>query len=177
MRRSGWVVLVIALITTGCWSPFADPSDEAPPLEASALTETWGCGHGFAVSNPEQDVGLLLHLRLEDDPNMRRASRGEFDRTVRLPDPDWHTEVQRGQRLFSEWCDDVAGPPELAPVVEETWDVTGGLLTLEAGTPPQCGEGSFSASLEDLEVTPPDGEPIEVGDLELRNDGWGCFAG
>lgn len=181
------VVVAIALLLASCGTPTAGPEGaEGPVLDAATLTERWGCGHGFAVSTPQQDVGLLLHLSLEDDTNMRRASRGEFDRTVELPHPDWRAEVQIGRRLFSEWCHDVAGPPDEAPVVQEIWEVTGGLLQLEDGTLPRCGgddptgawqSSVVTATLEGLEVTPPDGEPIAVGDLELRNDGWGCYAG
>lgn len=163
-------VAALALVLAACGTPTAD----GPTLDASDLTEAHPCGHGFAVGTSQQDVALLLYLRSGD----READiAGDFDRSVELPTAHWDAEVQVGERLFGNWCNDVAAPPEVEPVVAETWPVTGGLLTLEEGTPPRCDGGSFTATLEGLEVTPPDGEPIEVGDLHLANDGWGCFAG
>jgi hypothetical protein len=169
------VAAVLGLLLTGC----GPPADEGPELDAGALTEAWGCGHGFAVGTRDQDVALLIHLSPDGETAYRDT--GDLERTVDLPDPAWNAEVRIGRRLFSEWCDDVAGPPELAPVVEETWEVTGGLILIGDRTPPRsphaCDGATATARLAGLEVTPPDGEPLLVGDLRLVNDGWGCFAG
>jgi hypothetical protein len=167
--RSSWAAALV-LVLAACGTP----APKGPTFDVADLTEAHPCGHGFAVGTPEQDVAFLLYLWSGD---FEADVAGDFDRTVELPTAHWDAEVQVGERLFGNWCNDVTAPPEVEPVVAETWRVTGGLLTLEEGTPPRCDGGSFTATLEGLEVTPPDGEPTVVGDLELRNDGWGCFAG
>ncbi len=141
-------------------------------LAAGDLTEEWGCGYGFAVSDKAQEA--LLSVYHDGGPK-------KVDQTVSLPDADWEAQLQVGTNLAANWCNDVILDPRAE--VDETWKVVEGTLRF-VGEPPSVrwSEGTqveqpVRAELTDVVVESPDGERVELGDISLANDGWGFFAG
>jgi len=138
--------------------------------ESPDLTESYGCGYGFAVGNEAQTVGLVLTFN-----DFQAASQGTVNTSYDLPDPAWSAVVNFGSDLFSNWCDDVMEPGEPEVVINDTAQVSG-VLTIESlPDPGTCGPAT--ATLGGASYETGDGEVVELGDLDLSNDGWGCFAG
>lgn len=136
---------------------------------AADLTEDWGCGYGFAVSDDAQET----LLRIFHDADASRVAR-----TVTLPDPAWDAEVLLGSDLAANWCSDVVEEPQAE--VDETWRIVEGTLTFAGKVPPIDGSPAdqpVRAELTGVVVEGPDGERIELGDLSLANHSWGYFAG
>jgi hypothetical protein len=85
------------------------------------------------------------------------------------------SELQFGADLFANWCDDVLEPGEPEPVTDEVWRVSG---TLDITSLPAAGEcGPAEGTLIGAVARTEDGDEIVLGDLDLQNDSWGCFAG
>jgi hypothetical protein len=133
-----------------------------------SLTEEYGCGHGFYLGNANQDAGLFI---------VSDAGFGEevSERSVSLPDEGWGAELRFGTDLFANWCDDVLEPGEPEPSVDETWPVSGSLEITELPRPGEC--GLATATLRGAGARSPEGDLRALGDLDLRNETWGCFAG
>ncbi|HXV70520.1 MAG TPA: hypothetical protein VEB69_03890 [Acidimicrobiia bacterium] len=136
--------------------------------ETPELSEVYGCGHGFYLGASDQTAGLFL------------ISQSGFDEPVpagthQLPSEAWVSELQFGTDLFANWCDDVLEPGEPEPVTEEVWQISG---TLEILSLPATGEcGPAAGMLSGAVARSEDGDEIVIGDLDLVNDSWGCFAG
>ncbi|MEX2549634.1 MAG: hypothetical protein WD638_05380 [Nitriliruptoraceae bacterium] len=166
-RRS--IAAAIALLVAACGGAAQPRALEE--LELAEL-ETYGCGYGFWLGTPEQDVAIRLGVA-----DHEAVASGELAREATLPDEAWQATVQHGRDLFANWCDDVLEPGEPTPDVTEEWPITGGTITLEGGAVDQGCPGELSATLADLEVTAPDDTTIDLGSAEVTNDTWGCFAG
>jgi len=133
------------------------------------LTEDWGCGYGFSVSDEAQET--LLQIDHVGDEDLAAG-------TVTFPDPAWEGEVLVGTDLAANWCSDVIEEPQAE--VDETWTIVEGTLTFAGEVPPTDGtpaDQPVRAELTDVVVEGPDGERVELGDLSLSNDSWGFFAG
>jgi len=153
-----------------------DDDKEGPDNGASSsgvadveLTEDWGCGYGFSVSDKAQETMLQIdHV-------------GDADQvagTVTFPDPAWEGAVLVGTDLAANWCSDVIDEPQAE--VDETWTIVEGTLTFAGEVPPSDGTSAdqpVRAELTDVVVEGADGERVELGDLSLSNDSWGFFAG
>jgi hypothetical protein len=159
-RTLAGIALIVAV--AACDTGGAEPTD--PP----ELSDTYGCGHGFYLGAPDQSAGLFL---------ISQSGFGEAvpAGTHQLPTDAWVSELQFGSDLFANWCDDVLEPGEPEPVTDEVWRVSG---TLEITSLPPGGEcgpatGVLTAAVARNEV----GDEIVLGDIDLHNDSWGCFAG
>jgi hypothetical protein len=152
--------------------PDTDPEAPADEIEAAALVDDHGCGYGFAKGNEDQTLALII------------SSEGGFgtggpdvSEPVELPSPDWSASIHTGVDLFANWCDDVIEPDEPTPITDETWTLVGGTLTVTSGTPADCDGEPVTATLTGAVAESPDGEQVNLDDIELANTGWGCFAG
>lgn len=119
------------------------------PPEAPELTVEYGCGFGFYLGSDDQTAGLFITLSDFDV-----GQSGDIPESSTLTSDIWRAELQFGADLFANWCDDVIEPGEPEPEVEERWEVSGG-----------------------LETEAPSGERLALGDIEVENGFWGCFAG
>jgi hypothetical protein len=154
-------------------APAFDPAlltaeDWVALVEGADFTAAWGCGIGFAVSTADQHVALLVHAD---------AMGQAIDSVVTLPHEQWSAQVLVGKQLMAQWCDDAVELWEPTPTVSGTWQITAGTLDFGPGTAPEteC-NGTVTATLEGIRVDTPSGE-IALGDLELVNQAFGCFAG
>ncbi len=192
-RATGTVALVVlALTTSGCLPLVRSeagpvepveaftlvPGETEPPVDAGpqelpedlvgALTEAYGCGEGWALSNPGQSVGLLVF------------SSG----AARIPPPSapaaddhWVVEVVFGRDLFANWCDDVIEPGEAQADIQRTFTAVAGTVTIVGDLPvaDTCPQ-AVTTEITDLVVA--DGTTrLDVGSLTVTNDSYGCFAG
>lgn len=131
------------------------------------LTQAYGCGHGFYLGDEPQSVGLFIWSDAGYGESMHTGTYG-------LPADGWTAELRFGTDLFANWCDDVVEPGEPEPIVNEIWEVGGvfELIELPAG---ECGPAR--GTLVEGTARAGDGEEIALGNVELSNETWGCFAG
>jgi hypothetical protein len=142
----------------------------APEAVGATLTEDWGCGYGFAAGNPEQTVGLVIQLseRLAVD-------QGRLPAHTDLAGDSWDAVLREGEHLFANWCNDVIIDPQAdvsaeLPVVEGTLEITSGRLGQQCPL-------TVEAQLTGVVALGEDGQRVDVGDLTVGNESWGCFAG
>ena len=164
-------VTVTAFLAGGDATAPTTGTSQAPltqQIGRAQLTEAWGCGTGFAISDADQTVGVVLTWEGSGAPPAQ----------VQLPDPSWSAEVWVGTDLFASWCDDVLEPGEPTPRVDQRFDVTGGTLTI-ADPPPGAAAcpSTVTAVARRLEVVLPDGSTTTFPELTITNDAWGCYAG
>ncbi len=142
---------------------------EAGAIDVASLTDDYGCGYGFALGSPAQDLALVIHAR---------GGAPDLATPVVFPTEGWTAELRVGADLFSNWCDDVIDSSEPVPVVDAVWALTGGTLSVDGGADVVEGSGNpVRASLTDALAASPGGDVIELGDLALVNNCYGCFAG
>lgn len=164
MRHIAIVLVVIGLVT-GCGS---EPSTDVGEIASlGELTETWGCGYGFWVGNPEQTTALRFQYLGEDG----QASSAD------LPSEMWDVRLIDGQDLYANWCDDVIEPGEAEPLVVRSLDVVRGSLGVIGDPPAEFQGGVLRLRATDLAVELPDGTLVELGDIEIENPSYGFFAG
>ncbi|HUG08511.1 MAG TPA: hypothetical protein VMP13_06415 [Acidimicrobiia bacterium] len=157
------VCLGLFLVTVGC------SQDTSAPTQTPELTEEHGCGIGFYLGNRDQTAGLFITFN-----DFEAAQSGDVPESS-LEDDVWRAELQFGSDPFATWCDDVLEPGEPIPEIDETWTVTG---TIEITELPPAGDcGPAAARLMSLEAQGEDGETLTLGDFEVANGFWGCFAG
>jgi hypothetical protein len=153
-----------------------EPDDgevSAGGIDAALLTDDYGCGYGFAKGDPDQSLALVIQSSVGYQPDGASLSF-----PVTFPSPDWTAEVRVGADLFSNWCDDVIEPSEPEPIVAELFTLVAGTLTLDTAVPDTgCGGVAVRGSLVGAVAESPTGEQVELDDVALTNDGWGCFAG
>ncbi len=158
------VCLGLFLVTVGC------SQDRSAPTQPPELTEEHGCGIGFYLGNGEQTAGLFITFN-----DFEAAQSGDVPESSSLEGDVWRAELQFGSDLFANWCDDVLEPGEPIPDVEQTWTVMGTIVI--TGLPPAGDCGPATARLTSLEAQRDGGETLPLGDLEVENGFWGCFAG
>lgn len=154
-------LVLAAVLVAGCSDPVA--------FDPAQLTESHGCGHGFYLGAPDQTAGLFLLSNL--DMTEAASASGTFQ----LPGDEWTAELNFGRDLFANWCDDVIEPGEPESAVEESWQVEGVLQVVSLPAVGECGEAR--AALQQAVAVGPDGSTSELGDIDLINESWGCFAG
>ncbi|HEX6287176.1 MAG TPA: hypothetical protein VFZ80_06795 [Acidimicrobiia bacterium] len=160
--KSALAGLALIVSVASCTASGAESTD--PP----ELTDAYGCGHGFYLGAPDQTAGLFI---------ISQSGFGEEVPTGahQLPSDAWVSELQFGTDLFANWCDDVLEPGEPEPVTEEIWQVSGRLEITSLPAPGECGpaSGFLSGTVARNDV----GDEIPLGDIDLENGSWGCFAG
>jgi hypothetical protein len=165
-RRGATAVLLAVVLTAGCGGSGVEVGDVR-----LAEMDSYGCGYGFWLGTPDQDVAVVLAAA-----DGEAVAREDVPRAVTLPDPAWDGTVRVGRDLFANWCDDVLEPGEPESVVREEWPITGGRIVLHGAPSAEC-PTEATATLEGLEATRPDGSTVELGGREVTNTSWGCFAG
>jgi hypothetical protein len=163
----GLVIAAAAVLVAGC---AGNATPEAEQVDLAAMNE-YGCGYGFWLGSPDQEVAVRFGADNES------VAAGELPQRTTLPDDVWDATVLIGEDLYANWCDDVLEPGEPVPAVAERWPITAGTITLHAPAPADVCPHEVRATATGLEATRPDGVTVELGERELVNDGWGCFAG
>jgi hypothetical protein len=150
-----------------------DPDAPDIEVDSRALVDDYGCGYGFAKGDAAQNLALVIHWNGGFDPE-----GPDMTAPVVLPAADWVATISTGVDLFANWCDDVIEPDEPTPITDEVWTLVAGTLTTtsEPGAG-SCGGGEVTATLSDATAEAADGTRVDLDDVELRNSGWGCFAG
>lgn len=157
--------VLCALILAACGGSGASPGESAPEL-----TEAHHCGYGFYVGDVDQTWALKITYQ-----DFEAAQSGDVPRESTLSGDTWSAELEAGRDLFANWCDDVLEPDEPTPEIDQVWDVSGDIEV--AGLPDPGGCGPAIAHLTGLEAHNDNGEVISLGDLDVENEFWGCFAG
>ncbi len=161
MNRTLFVLVALLLSACGTTSGVGDVAD------LDTLSETYGCGFGFWVGNPEQTTALRFAYEGEGTPS----------ESATLPDADWRVELIDGRDLYANWCDDVVEPDEPEPRQVRVLPVVSGSLRI-VGEPPRPFEGGpLTLQATDLAVDVGDGERRELGRIEIENPSWGFLAG
>lgn len=142
----------------------------SPVESAPELTETHHCGYGFYIGDVDQTWALKITYQ-----DFEAAQAGEVPQESALSDETWSAELEAGQDLFANWCDDVLEPDEPTPEVREVWGVSGDIEVTGLPDPGVCGPAT--ANLTSLEASNDNGDVISLGDLDVGNEFWGCFAG
>jgi hypothetical protein len=183
IRTIGSLALLL-LVVAGCGGADPGPDDPdggddptttvAPTTtggdgEALPLTETWGCGHGFWMSDAGQTLALLIQA------NGIEPGAIAVGVPVTLPDPAWNVKVLYGRDLFANWCDDVIEPGEPEPLTFSEISLDSGTIT-PVVIPEDGGVGVASIEVSGLRTEGPDG-PVVVADMTIDNPQWGMFAG
>jgi hypothetical protein len=154
-------ILAILLAACGTTSGVGDIADIA------TLTETYGCGTGFWVGNPDQTTALRIGYSGEGPPPA----------LVSLPNPAWQAELVDGRDLYANWCDDVIEPDEPEPQRVRVLPIVSGNLEIIGEAPEPFNGGPLSLRATDLVIDVGDGETHTLGDIEIDNPSWGFFAG
>lgn len=140
------------------------------PPDPPEFSHQHDCGYGFYVGTEDQTAGLFV-----DFTDFEAAQAGAVPDVSQLSTGAWRADLQFGSDLFANWCDDVLEPDEPTPEIEEVWDLTG---TIEINQLPPAGEcGRATGRLTDVVAHGPDDETLTLGDLDVTNEFWGCFAG
>lgn len=159
------LLIVAGVALSGCSAASVEPTN-AELVEQTELSEFWACGIGFAASNTDQSVALFVY---SNDQNPMPP--------VSFPDDTWDAKILVGKDLLANHCDDVLEEGEPVPVIEEEWTVDGGLLNFVHPDTGLCGAtgpvaGTFTALTAANSTS-----SIDIGDLEVVNENYGCFAG
>ncbi len=138
-------------------------------ISVASLTDDYGCGYAFALGSAEQDLALVIVYAGGRSP--------ELD-PVTFPSPRWEGELWIGSDLFSNWCDDDIDVSDPVPAITETWTLTEGTMAIEpVGADVECGPEPIRATVTGAVASSPSGQTLELGDVELINEAFGCFAG
>jgi hypothetical protein len=158
-------LLVGSLFACNSVLPATYQAEDLP--EVTSLTEEWGCGHGFYVSDTDQTVTLRLTYLGQGPPQPE----------VDLPDPDWEAVLIEGTDLYSNWWDDVIEADEPTPTEHWALEVVGGHLRIVGEPPDEFTGGSLSLEATDLVVELPSGDVVLLGSIDISNSMWGFVAG
>lgn len=138
-------------------------------LDEAELSVSWGCGLGFTISSEDQRVALLV---APIDSGTAIAT------PVSFPDDQWYGTVMIGKNLMVNHCNDAIEGWKPVPIVAAQWPLVAGTLDFK----PPVVEGWCSgvepvpAGFSGIEIETPLGV-LDLGDLDLVNDAYGCFAG
>lgn len=161
--------VVVVDEVTPAFDVAALPAEElVAMLEEAELTMSWGCGLGFILSTPDQRVALYI------SPNDYEAVPNP---PITFPDDAWRASVAVGKNLMVNHCDDVLEGWEPEAVFAAEWPVISATLKFEPPKTASCGgTGPVEADLTGVVVETPEG-PVDLGDLTVFNEAYGCFAG
>jgi hypothetical protein len=154
------------MVVTACSdNEVAEPTNAGIAADAE-LSEFWPCGVGFAASNADQTVALFVY-----------SNNSEPNPPITFPDPTWDARLVLGEDLLANHCDDVIEEGEPIPVIEEEWVINGGTLEFDDPGTGLCGApGPVTGTLTGLTAENND-STVDIGDVEVVNDSYGCFAG
>jgi hypothetical protein len=136
------------------------------PVEQTLDDLTIEYGYGFYLSNADQAVGLFISTNRPDVPEVSDL----------VTDDIWSAEVQIGEDLFANWCDDVIEVDEPEPRVTDRWSLGAGSISINS-RPAECVGEPATATLSGVVVMTTNGAQIELDDIDVTNNAWGCFAG
>jgi len=137
-------------------------------IDASALADDYGCGFGFAKGSSDQGIAIVIRST-EFGP----GDGPDVSTPITFPAAGWSAEVEIGADLFSNWCNDVIQTSDPVPTVAQSWPLVEGTLTFAESGP----AGTMAATLVGAAIGPPDGDVVQLDDIALTNDCWGCFPG
>ena len=140
-------------------------------VSAAAFTTDYGCGFGFAKVSDTQDLSLVVFW------NDFAPEGPDVATPIELPNAAWSTEVTTGSDLFANWCDDVVEEDDPVPVIASSWSFIAGSLTVSPAAPGGDCPTEVTGTLSGAVIESASGEQITLDTIELRNTGWGCFAG
>ena len=164
--------VVLNMVLAGCsGAPDSNPGPDLPDL--AGLTQRYGCGHGFWIGNDPQTVALRFQANHGEALTVGEVSSAS---ETSPGSGEWSGHLLTGRDLYANWCNDAIEANAPQPVILEEWRITSG--TVEVVALPRvgdCGEGQAWA--RDLVATSADGRTVEIGDLLIVNESWGCFAG
>lgn len=143
------------------WSP--------PEIE---LTESLPCGTGFTVAN--SDGTYLLLVRPNYVPSSNKAIVVDF------PDPDWTAVLHTGEHLTVNWCNDIRDSNQPQRVIRDEWRVISGTLsfTTPSGKVSGCrGNRTIRAELTGIEIARSAADIVDLPDMTVTNEQYGCDAG
>lgn len=144
------------------------PLDDRGDIDVRTLTQDYGCGYGFAIGSPDQDLALVIGFDGGVAPDVTAP--------INFPADEWSGVLTTGTDLFSNWCDDVIEESEPVPLTTERWTLVAGTLTI--GLPGTIDDGlPVSANLSGGVAESSAGETMDLGQIAFVNDCWGCFAG
>jgi hypothetical protein len=136
-------------------------------IRTADLAVSWGCGLGFTVSTEDQHVAIVMHPA---------DAEAIIAPPVSFPHPDWRATVLVGKNLLANHCDDVVEGWEPVPVVAGQWELAAGTLLFTPPADGPCSGGPIEATLIGASIAMADGL-LEIPDLSMVNDAYGCFAG
>jgi hypothetical protein len=138
-------------------------------LREADLSVSWPCGIGFAASSADQRVAISLAFR---DTNAADVAA-----PVTIPDGSWSASVTVGKHLMANNCDDVMEGWEPLPLPIATWPISAAQLTFSPPESSECGSSEpVTAALSGAVIATPLGD-VELGEILIVNDAYGCFAG
>ena len=155
--------LFLTVIIAACGTTTSGVGDIA---DLDTLTESYGCGTGFWIGDPDQTTALWFSYEGTTPPQ-----------STSLPDPNWRVRMVDGQDLFANWCDDVIEEDEPTPVEIRTLPVISGELEIIGDAPAQFESAPLRLSATDLVLDVGNGETHVLGDVEIENPSFGFFAG
>lgn len=162
MKRTA-ATIALLMILSAC----ASGPTTAERLTAVELTEAWPCGYGFALSDVDQSVAVKVYATSTDEPPGSPGS---------LPHPDWEAVVEVGSDLMANHCDDVYEEGEPIPDVGQRLTISAASFTYPNDVAAAGCPSLVTADLTGVTATADAGE-VELGDLRIANDAFGCFAG
>ncbi len=163
--------LILTLILAACTYPGVGPAPVDTP-SLTGITEEYPCGYGFQAGTADQTTAVFAY-QVESQP----FQAGSFETEIDLPGGGWEVLVVQGSDLFANWCDDVMEPGEPVPHRDAEHRVIDGHLSITAGDEiADCAGVAVSGAFTGL-VIEFNGERLELGDVIIVNEGWGCFAG
>lgn len=158
------VLVVAGMLIAACGSN-AEPTNADLAGDAD-LSQSWGCGIGFAASNADQTVAIFIYSN-DHEPNP----------PVSFPDSKWEARLVFGKDLMANHCDDVIEPDEPEQIITEEWEITSGTLEFDVPDGGPCGAvGPVVGEFSDLKWENSK-STVDLGDLTVTNDSYGCFAG
>ena len=163
---------VLELIPAGATSTSTSTTAPAPTVGATVtggdLVDERGCFTTFQIGDPAETVALVI--------TPSDAAAVVTGATGTIGDTTWSGEVLIGTDLFGNWCDDVMEPGEPTREVAETWPVVAGEIRVTAGAPDGC-PGEAAIDLTGVVAVRPDGTSLDIGNLSITNDAYGCIPG
>lgn len=141
----------------------------AEMVKHAEFTEHWKCGRGWAISTPDERVGLIIY---EGDP----WSADGVDE-ISLPVKGWNASVIVGKNLFSEHCNDAIEMWIALPTIAQQWPLSGGKVVVTDPMPgPDEGPAHVRAVLVGGEIETESGT-IQLPRIDLDNESFNFFAG
>ena len=162
-RRLNLALFALTISIAACGTTTSGVGDIA---DLDSLTESYGCGTGFWIGNPDETTALWFSYTGTAPPE-----------STTLPDPTWSVRMVDGQNLFANWCDDVIEEGEPTPIEARSLPVIAGSLEIVGDAPAQFESAPLSLIASDLVLDIGNGETHPLGDVQIENPSFGFVAG